>query len=144
MGRPVCIGVEIETKASTFAGVKSETFFISTFQGLNESRFSIRCFSKVVFTNRMETRLRILHLEDSPEDAELVQMALAHAGIPHNLKAVATKEDFIVALAGLPFDVILSDGNVRGFDGATALTLVQEQHRQIPFFFVSGSMPTDK
>jgi CheY-like chemotaxis protein len=91
----------------------------------------------------METRLRILHLEDSPEDAELVQMALAHAGIPHNVKAVATKEDFIAALAGPPFDVILSDGNVGEFDGATALTLVREQDPQIPFFFVSGSMPTD-
>jgi CheY-like chemotaxis protein len=91
----------------------------------------------------METRLRILHLEDSPEDAELVQMALAQAGIPHNVKAVATKEDFIAALAEPPFDVILSDSDVRGFDGATALTLVREQHRQIPFFFVPGSMPTD-
>ena len=88
----------------------------------------------------MSEHLRILHLEDDPRDAELVEATLAAEGYACNIRVVDTRDDFIAALAEDGLDLILADLALPGFDGMAALRLVRTLQPEIPFIFVSGRM----
>ncbi|MGC4042828.1 MAG: response regulator [Armatimonas sp.] len=83
---------------------------------------------------------QFLHLEDDPFDAELVRTHLEDYGISHSLKRVADKTTFVRALdTSLP-DLIISDYNLKGFDGIAAFQLLQERDPSVPFLLVSGAL----
>lgn len=65
----------------------------------------------------MTRPIRMLHLEDSPRDAEMIRELLKTAGISADIVLVNSEERFEAALAGDSFDLILSDYNVPGYDG---------------------------
>jgi PAS domain S-box-containing protein len=88
----------------------------------------------------MESPLRILHLEDDPKDAELIQAMLETAGIICHITRVETQADFLVLLEQGGFDLILADHTLPSFDGLSALKLTQEKCPDIPFIFVSGTL----
>ncbi|HEX9078153.1 MAG TPA: response regulator, partial [Desulfuromonadaceae bacterium] len=69
----------------------------------------------------MKEALRILHLEDDPADAELVQAALAREGITCNVLLVATHADFVASLERGGIDLVLADFSLPAFDGMSAL-----------------------
>ena len=83
---------------------------------------------------------RILHLEDSPIDAELVGAHLARSGFVCTLHLVATREAYAAALADGGFDLILADYVLPNFDGLAALALAREVAPDTPFIFVSGTL----
>lgn len=80
----------------------------------------------------------ILHLEDSPLDAELANTRLKKSGLAYKLDYVVTRDQFLDALSRRSYDLILSDFNIPGFDGSEALTLAAERQPNTPFIFVSG------
>lgn len=84
--------------------------------------------------------LRVLHLEDNPADAELVQAALAHDRESYSFVMVQNKAQFQAAIATQGFDLVLSDYALPDFDGITALRMVRERHPHIPFILVSGTL----
>lgn len=88
----------------------------------------------------MKAFLRILHLEDDPNDAELVQNTLAEEGIDCQVVLVDTRERFILELEGSSFDLVLADFALPGFDGMGALAIVHERYPDLPFVFVSGRL----
>jgi PAS domain S-box-containing protein len=88
----------------------------------------------------MKGPLRILHLEDDPNDAELVEATLASAGIDSEIRLVATREEFTAALGKGGIDLILADLALPTFDGMTALAIVREIYPDFPFIFVSGRL----
>lgn len=88
----------------------------------------------------MRQRLRILHLEDDPVDAELVQATLVREGIEGDLQVVATRTDFVATLEQGGIDLILADFALPTFDGMSALTIVRERYPDLPFVFVSGRL----
>jgi phosphoserine phosphatase RsbU/P len=88
----------------------------------------------------MKESLRILHLEDDPRDAELVQATLAGEGIDCAVRVVATRADFAAALEEGGTDLILADFALPDFDGMTALAIVRETDPDLPFVFVSGRL----
>lgn len=88
----------------------------------------------------MKERLRILHLEDDPNDAELVQMTLSSGGIDCTIRVVATREEFNAVLDQGEIDMVLADLALPTFDGMTALAIVRETHPDLPFIFVSGRL----
>ncbi|MEJ2699647.1 MAG: SpoIIE family protein phosphatase [Desulfuromonadales bacterium] len=88
----------------------------------------------------MMEHLHILHLEDDPQDAELVQAALDAEGFGCNVRVVATREDFLAALEEYRFDLILADFALPGFDGMSALGIVRKEYPTLPFIFVSGRL----
>lgn len=88
----------------------------------------------------MKGRLRILHLEDDPVDAELVQTDLVEKGVDCILQVVATRADFIASLEQGEVELILADFALPGFDGMSALEIVRESHPDLPFIFVSGRL----
>jgi two-component system cell cycle sensor histidine kinase/response regulator CckA len=92
----------------------------------------------------MKKSLDILYLEDNALDAELVRATLAAEDIQTELLRVETQVDFVAALERGGFDLILSDYNLPGFDGISALAIAQEKCPQIPFIFVSGSLGEER
>jgi len=84
--------------------------------------------------------LRILNLEDSPLDAELIQANLLEGGIDCELSLVQTRADFAAALEKGGFDLILSDYTLPAFDGLSALEMTREIHPEVPFILVSGAL----
>jgi len=92
----------------------------------------------------MEQKLRIIHLEDSRNDAELVRENLADGGIDCEIARVETREDFVAAIERGGFDLILADYKLPLFDGLSALAIRQEHCPDVPFVFVSGQIGEDR
>ena len=91
----------------------------------------------------MTEPLRILHLEDSRIDAELVQELLRDAGLEAEFECVDSKDGFVAALARDRPDVILADYSLPGFDGISALELARSLRPDVPFLFVTGALKDD-
>lgn len=88
----------------------------------------------------MTDHLIILHLEDNPADAALVEEILHEGGIACEMIWVKTAKDFQAALKERAIDLIISDFALPTFDGMSALKFAQEQFPETPFVFVSGTM----
>ncbi|MEA4908489.1 MAG: GAF domain-containing protein [Chloroflexi bacterium] len=88
----------------------------------------------------MQAPLKILHLEDDIYDVELIRGILQVEGIDNDVCHVATKRGFEAALGQQPFDLILADNSLPGFDGRSALALARELVPDVPFIFVSGTL----
>src|SRR5215210_4347834 len=84
---------------------------------------------------------RILHLEDSTLDAELVREHLRRGGLTCEVRRAATRDAFLAALEREePFDAVLADYNLPDFDGHAALRIAREKAPLTPFIFVSGAL----
>jgi phosphoserine phosphatase RsbU/P len=88
----------------------------------------------------MSRQLRILHLEDDPVDAELVQATLDKEGIDCSVRVADRQEAFVAALEDEAFDLILADYSLPDFDGMSALGIVRKRDPDLPFVFVSGKL----
>src|SRR6476660_8787940 len=88
----------------------------------------------------MKSPLHILHLEDDPNDAELIQCALEAEGITCAISRVETRNDFVSALERGGIDLVLSDFALPAFDGLSATNIVHDKWPTTPFILVSGSM----
>ncbi len=88
----------------------------------------------------MKDSLRILHLEDSPKDAELIEATLAGEDLACEVALVDTREDFVAALEQGEFDLILADYALTSFDGLSALRIAKEKCPYVPFILVSGTL----
>jgi len=84
--------------------------------------------------------LRVLHLEDDDQDAELVQTTLIHSGGSYVFTRVQSREEFQAAITNQEFDLILSDYGLGDFDGLTALRHIRKISADIPFILVSGTI----
>jgi signal transduction histidine kinase len=86
------------------------------------------------------THLKILYLEDVPDDAELAQRQLRKDGIRVDMQRVDSKQEFIQAIRTHSFDVILSDHSLPQFNSSDALSICQRAHIQVPFILVTGTV----
>ena len=88
----------------------------------------------------MPTRLRVLHVEDTPADADLIHEALAAEQWECSYANVQTEQSFLEALERERFDLILSDYSLPTFDGFTALAIARDKAPETPFILVSGTV----
>jgi PAS domain S-box-containing protein len=84
--------------------------------------------------------LRLLHLEDSVADAELVHHALRTNWPDCHIERVQTRDEFVAALAREKFGLILSDFSMPGFNGLAALGLARQLRPETPYIFLSGTI----
>jgi two-component system, cell cycle sensor histidine kinase and response regulator CckA len=88
----------------------------------------------------MNSPLHILHLEDDPNDAALVQSTLRAEGIAFVSACVQNRDDFVAALERGGIDLVLSDFSMPGFDGLSALEIVHARWPDLPVILVSGTL----
>jgi PAS domain S-box-containing protein len=88
----------------------------------------------------MESDLRILHLEDDPRDAELIQETLEADGMTCRVTRVEAEPEFVASLKQGECDLILADYTLPSFDGLSALKIARQDWPHVPFIFVSGTL----
>ena len=88
----------------------------------------------------IQKELRILMLEDSPDDAELNERELHKAGLQFTAQRVESREAFSLALKSFQPDLILSDYNLPGFSGIAALGIARHDCPEVPVIFVTGAL----
>ena len=88
----------------------------------------------------MNPIIRILHLEDTPTDAELAGMELKRAGLNFKKLDVDSKQAYIEALASFAPDIVISDHSLLSFDSLGALQILKESGLQIPFILVTSTI----
>ncbi len=91
----------------------------------------------------MAKPLRVLIVEDAPDDAELLLLELRRGGYDPVAERVETPAAMQAALEGGPWDVILSDNSLPQFSAEAALRVLWELGLDIPFIVVSGSIDED-
>ncbi|MEA2527014.1 MAG: hypothetical protein QOF73_4241, partial [Thermomicrobiales bacterium] len=84
------------------------------------------------------TPLKLLLLEDRPEDAELTLHALRRGGYASIGPRVDSEAGYLVALSP-DLDVVLADYNLPQFDAPRALQHLRECGFDVPFIVVSGT-----
>lgn len=90
----------------------------------------------------MPNALRILIIEDAPDDADLIVLELEHAGAEVLHRRVDCAQELQEALDA-PWDVIIADYVLPGFSGLEALEILKRRGVDIPFIMVSGKVGED-
>ncbi len=92
-----------------------------------------------------DRKVRVLFLEDVPEDVEIEVRELSRAGLSVETLAVADESGFIQALQSFLPDVILSDYTLpTNFNGLKALAITRRELPDTPFIFVSGTIGEER
>lgn len=88
--------------------------------------------------------VRILLLEDSAFDAELITEHIQQGSMRCIVDRVATRAEFDAALGPDRHDLILSDYALPAFDGMEALDMARARAPNTPFIFISGLFGEEK
>ena len=88
----------------------------------------------------MKQILNILHIEDSPEDSELIRRLLIANDLPCEMTRIETRPQVFDALEKGSYDLILADCKLPHFSGLRALEIAHALKPEIPFVFVSGTI----
>ncbi|MEP5069026.1 MAG: response regulator, partial [Crocinitomicaceae bacterium] len=84
-------------------------------------------------------RISILHLEDNPDDVELLDIALKKSKLKYELQSISSKEVFLEANLD-EFDIIISDYNLKNYDGLSAIKYVRSMYPVLPVILLSGTV----
>jgi PAS domain S-box-containing protein len=92
----------------------------------------------------IKTLLNILSLEDSVQDFDFIRKQLIDAGYALNISRVETENEYSSSLRSKPYDIILADFKLPGFDAFFALQLRNEICPAVPFICVSGAIGEER
>jgi len=88
----------------------------------------------------MPKNLRVLMVEDSEDDAEIILRALRKGGfVPESLR-VDCEKDLVKALQEEGWDVVITDHNLPGYGSSAAIATVKNVDPDVPVIIVSGSI----
>ena len=91
----------------------------------------------------MKIPLKILVVEDSRDDAELLIYAVKQAGYDPTFARVQNVQTMRAELDRQSWDLVISDYVIPGFGGMAALKVLQDSGHEIPFLIVSGKIGED-
>ena len=84
--------------------------------------------------------IRVLQVEDSELDAELVLAELDADNIEYEVRLVDDEAHYLSGLEEFSPHIVLSDLSMPGFSGQRALELLRGRDEILPFIFVSGTL----
>ena len=88
----------------------------------------------------MPLQIRVLQIEDSKRDAELIVHLLQKDGFTVNSLRVQDAQGVRDALARMAWDIVICDHDMPQFDAPAALEILRETGLDIPFIVVSGAI----
>jgi PAS domain S-box-containing protein len=91
----------------------------------------------------MKTPLRVLIVEDSEFDAQVIVSLLRKGGYDVTFQRVEEAEAMRQSLATGQWQLILADYNLPAFNAPAALEVLKESGRDLPFLIVSGGIGED-
>lgn len=83
--------------------------------------------------------VRVLHIEDSPQDAWLLERTLRTEGWDPRVHVISSMNDLLRQIEN-PWDVVLADFGLPGLSTAEALAFVRLHRPDLPFIVVSGQI----
>lgn len=84
--------------------------------------------------------LRILFLENSPQDAQAILQELRNAGLAIEATVVANRSAFEEALGCAEYAAVLAVDGVPGWNGLEALHFLRKSRKDIPFLLLTDSL----
>lgn len=87
----------------------------------------------------MISKIRVLYIDDSPYDQQLISDSLLNESDNYQLVATNNRESFEQHLNMQDFDIVLSDFNILGFDGLQVLEIVKQKDPAMPVIIVTGT-----
>jgi len=87
--------------------------------------------------------LRVLIIEDSEDDVDLLVRELRRSGFEPSYQCVKTAPDLNAMLDRQQWDLFIGDYTMPGFSGTQALSIVRSRGIEAPFIFVSGTIGED-
>ncbi|MCA2997440.1 MAG: response regulator [Rhodocyclaceae bacterium] len=94
-------------------------------------------------TDSSSKSFRILFVEDSELDYELIVLGLINAGLALDARRVETEPMLIDALTSERWDLVVSDHQLPQLSAECALAIVKQFSEDLPFIIVSGQMGED-
>ena len=91
----------------------------------------------------LQSRIRILVVEDSPEEFDALVAALGGQGLNVECARVEDEDAMAAALAQQPWDAVISDHDVAGFSSADAVRALRRSGLDLPLLVVSGATGED-
>jgi two-component system, cell cycle sensor histidine kinase and response regulator CckA len=91
----------------------------------------------------MTSQLRILIVEDSEDDLFLLLRELRRGDYTLEYVRVETAIEMQAALDRQAWDIVIADYTLPRFSAPAALELLQQQHQDLPFIIVSGTIGED-
>ncbi len=88
----------------------------------------------------MNEIIKILIVEDTPSDVELLHRALRRGELNFVSEVVQTRQTFEDGLKRFVPDIVLSDFSLPSFDGISAFRIKQNYMPEVPFIIVSGTI----
>ena len=81
----------------------------------------------------MSSRINILFIDDSGDDAELAALKLQRAGVTVNYRRVATLAEVEQTIGDSQWDIILCETRLPGFTALNVWSMLRERELRIPF-----------
>jgi CheY-like chemotaxis protein len=88
----------------------------------------------------MAISLRVLLIEDSPDDALLLERELERGGFSPSIQRVETEAAIRAALETWEWDVVICDYSLPQIGGLKALCIYRQMGPDMPFIIVSGAI----
>jgi PAS domain S-box-containing protein len=88
----------------------------------------------------LSQNVRVLLVEDEPNDAELIAHQLRQAGLLFSYQRVQTRDSLIAALDQFDPAIVLCDNGLPAFDAASAIRTVTEKRAGLPVVVVTGTL----
>jgi signal transduction histidine kinase len=95
---------------------------------------------ELVAAPKLVAPLRILLIEDSVDDAELLRLVLEEQGYLPEIQRVETRAELLIALDQEGLHVLLCDHKLPAFDALSALGVLKERGLDLPFIIVSNGI----
>jgi len=92
----------------------------------------------------MNAAIRLLHLEDEPDDAERLRLRLQTDQPACEIVWVRGREDFESSLQAQAFDVVICNYELPGYSGLQALRHVREQQPELPVIMSSSGLRSEE
>ncbi|HEX8725464.1 MAG TPA: response regulator transcription factor [Gemmatimonadaceae bacterium] len=87
-----------------------------------------------------ESRLRVLLLEDSEADGELIERTLSRSAGPVTMHRVTSRDEFVHALRDFGPDIVLSDHSLAAYNAPAAMRDLRAVRPTAPLIVVSGAL----
>jgi len=86
---------------------------------------------------------RILMLEDTPTDAELIRMNLQNASFDFECFTTEDRDSYLRGLSEYRPDIVISDYGLPSYTGLAAYADMRLKGLDVPFILVTGSLPDE-
>jgi PAS domain S-box-containing protein len=88
----------------------------------------------------MKKALKVLMLEDSITDAEIIQRLLKKEAKPFDFRLSTNEKEYLRELEQYNPDIVLADNSLPQYNASQALTVIKERSLHIPFVMVTGTV----